>query len=62
MTQRVFGMTRQVSMTNKKKVLKLSLREFAKRKRANSWQSTENFCGVAWGFVVVLGIFGVEFC
>ena len=23
-----------------------SLREFAKRERANSWQSTENFCGV----------------
>ena len=28
----------------------MSLREFAKRKRANSWQSTEKFCGVTWGF------------
>ena len=26
-----------------------SLREFAKRERANSWQSTEIFCGVLGG-------------
>ena len=33
----------------------MSLREFAKRKRVNSWQSTENFCGgfgfLGWNFV-----------
>ncbi len=43
MTTRMFGMTRQVSMTRNS-----SLREFAKRERANSWQSKGKFALNSW--------------
>ena len=50
--QRVFGMARQVSMTRV-----LSLREFAKRERANSWQSKGKF---AFKFVDCHAVFAKQ--